>query len=103
MHSEVGLSPVVSFSATSVSDNAAAVYNGLMPTIGRNLRTRISALMASMVAASGVVVATATAALAASPPSCVGDQVSNCGDTIYLHNGTVQHHPRVYLIFLGPN
>lgn len=59
--------------------------------------------MASMVAASGVVAVTATAALAASPPSCVGDQVSNCGDTIYLHNGTVQHHPRVYLIFLGPN
>jgi len=71
----------------------------------------VTAFLAATAMALGFMTVSATAASAGDctltsnvcdPPACAAsDQVANCADPMYLHNGVVQHNPRIYLIFWG--
>jgi uncharacterized protein with LGFP repeats len=77
----------------------------------RVVGARLTAFLAAAALALGFMAASATAASAGDctlsgnvcdPPLCADTtQVANCADPMYLHNGVVQHNPRIYLIFWG--
>ena len=77
----------------------------------RSGRGRILVLLVTALLGCGMAVVPATPAAAVSDcsldpygcqtPKCGSDQDAGCNESLYLHNGTVQHNPRIYLIFWG--